>query len=395
MTFDPIRLAAKLGAYFAERNEVWTAGHTRLCEIPAPAYGEGPRGEAMMAILREAGVSEVTRDEVGNVYGLCPGSRPGPRVAVSSHLDTVFGAEVDVTVRREGPILRAPGIGDDCSGLAMLPALACGFRELELELPGELWLVATVGEESVGNLRGSRKIAADGVSGHQLDAFITLDSSVPGQVVRFGTHSINHDLVLSGPGGHAWGDYGVVNPSLALARIVSGVSEYQVPPLPRTTLNCGILEAGFAPNAIPDRAHGHLNLRSEDGRELDRFDRYARRVIADVIERANSTRRCGPALGVEHQVTSREGGETPVGSPLVQAAIVASERRGWPVSQPVSSTDANAFMAREIDAICVYCGEGGGEHTLDEWYDSSTRPEALEALAETVMGWFERVRAAE
>lgn len=209
-------------------------------------------------------------------------------------------------------------------------------------------------------------------------------------MVRHGTWSVNHDLVLHGPGGHAWGDFGVVNPAVALARIVSGVSEFQGSEGARTTINCGILEAGFAPNVIPERAHGHLNLRSESGSELGRLDRHTRRTIAAVVAAVNASRSRGPELVVEHTTTEREGGETPLESPLVRAAVAACQRQDWAVSFPVSSTDANAFMAVGIDAICLFSGLGGGGHTLAEWYDASSRPAALTALADTVFGYFAR-----
>ena len=384
-------LLAELASHFAARNEAWTAAQVALCQVPAPAYAEGPRGSALLALFESVGLQALGVTPAGNVCGRLGAGGPGPRLAVAAHLDTVFGPEVDVTVRRDGAILRAPGIGDDVSGLVMLPALAEALAAAGVTLPGELWLVGTVGEESLGNLRGARELADEGLAGRPLDAFITLDSATPGQVIRHGTHSHNHDLRLAGPGGHAWGEFGVVNPNLALAQIVARVAEYRLPLSPRTTLNCGILNGGFAPNAIPEQAHGHLNLRSESGEELARLDAWARQAISETVAQANGRRRLGPELSLEHTVAGRQGGETPADSPLVRGAVAAVRRQGWPVSHPYSSTDANAFMAQGIDGVCLYRGEGAGEHTPEEWYDTSTRPAALEALAETVLRYFQAV----
>lgn len=385
---DPSGTAERLVDVYQQDNERWTAEHTAICEIPAPPFGEGPRGDHFEQRLLALGLADVTYDEVGNVYGRYPLSGDGPRLAVSAHLDTVFGPEVDCRVRRQGEVLRAPGISDDCAGLTMLLALADTLRRQEVRLPGELWLVATVGEEGPGNLRGARKIASDGVRGQRLDAFITLDTGRPGQIIRHGTFSSNHDLTLRGPGGHAWGDYGVANPALTLARIVARVSEYEVPTSPRTTINCGILEAGIAPNAIPQAAHGHLNLRSESGEHLQRLVAHAETAMREELARANQQRRLGPELQLEQTVSERPGGKTAATSPLVRAAIAAVQRLDCQVTHPYSSTDANAFMAEDIDAICMYHGDGGGSHTPAEWYDSATRPEALRQLTETVLGYF-------
>ncbi|NUP99700.1 MAG: M20/M25/M40 family metallo-hydrolase, partial [Armatimonadetes bacterium] len=336
---EAVTLSSRILAAAEQRNESWTADHIALCEIAAPPFGEGPRGEAFAARLQELGLLELTTDEVGNVYGRYPRSGSGPRLAVSAHLDTVFGPEVDCTVTRHGSRLRAPGISDDVAGLVLLLALAEHLGEAEVELPGELWLVATVGEENVGNLRGARKIAADGVQGRPLDGFITLDTATPGHIIRHGTHSHNFDVTLSGPGGHAWGDFGVVNPSLTVARIVAAVSGYALPTAPRTTINCGILEGGFAPNAIPQQARAHLNLRSESGQELGRLIEHASQAIAAEIATANAGRVHGPELGVQSEVSSRPGGETALESRLVRAAVATAEALGQPVAHPYSSTD--------------------------------------------------------
>ncbi|MCC7492520.1 MAG: M20/M25/M40 family metallo-hydrolase [Fimbriimonadaceae bacterium] len=385
---DPADLASRLGADLADQNERWTAEHTALTEIPAPPFGEGPRGAHFAQCLAACGCRDIQTDAVGNVCGRYAGSGHGPRLAISAHLDTVFGPEVDVTVRRDGDLLYAPGIGDDVSGLVLALALVDLLRQRQVELPGELWVLATVGEENVGNLRGAREVAANGLAGQPLDAFITLDSGTSGHVIRHGTWSHNLLLTLHGPGGHAWGDFGVAHPGYAAARMVARVSELVVPDDPRTCYNCGVLQAGTMPNAIPETATVHFNLRSEAAAELDHLVAEVRRLVVRELAGLNQTRRHGPPLELTEEVSGRPGGETPADSRLVRAAVAAATRLERPVSHPVSSTDANAFMAVGIPAVCVYRGQGDGVHTLGEWYDASTRPEALEQLAETVLRYF-------
>ena len=47
---------------------------------------------------------------------------------IAAHLDTVFPPETNVKVSRNGPVLRGPGIGDNCRGLAVLVAIARAFE---------------------------------------------------------------------------------------------------------------------------------------------------------------------------------------------------------------------------------------------------------------------------
>ena len=90
----------------------------KICETPAPTFEEGARGRLVAGLLRETGLEPHT-DNVGNVTAPLPGGR-GPRVLVAAHLDTVFPADTNVTVREKGDRLSAPGIGDNSASLAAL-----------------------------------------------------------------------------------------------------------------------------------------------------------------------------------------------------------------------------------------------------------------------------------
>ena len=106
-----------------------------LTEIPAPPFGEAARAAAYAEMLREAGLTNVEIDAEGNAMGLYRGTGApgGPVVAIAAHLDTVFPAETDVKVRREGDRLIAPGIGDDTRSLAVLLAYARALRDNAVE----------------------------------------------------------------------------------------------------------------------------------------------------------------------------------------------------------------------------------------------------------------------
>src|SRR5262249_37763031 len=94
-----------------------------LTEIPAPPFGEKLRGDAYAKLLKEVGLENVETDAEGNVLGLWRGRGGAPLLAIAAHLDTVFPADTNVTVRRAGTTLRAPGVGDDTRGLAFLLAV--------------------------------------------------------------------------------------------------------------------------------------------------------------------------------------------------------------------------------------------------------------------------------
>ncbi|MEE3274178.1 MAG: M20/M25/M40 family metallo-hydrolase, partial [Acidobacteriota bacterium] len=141
--------------YLRDSEEQTIDDQIALCEIPAPPFGEAARGEAYRKRFVEIGLANVRIDEEGNVLGEI--GEGEPRVVLSAHLDTVFPAATDVTVRREGSELFGPGIGDDCRGVAVVLGVARAMKNANIEPLGTLLFVGTVGEEGPGDLRGVKR----------------------------------------------------------------------------------------------------------------------------------------------------------------------------------------------------------------------------------------------
>jgi len=148
----------------------------RLTEIPSPPFGEGVRGDAYLEMLRAHGLTDVEKDAIGNVMGLRRGIGNGPLVVVAAHLDTVFPAGTNVTVRREGTKLFAPGIGDDTRSLAVLLGFMRAMDEAGIRTTSDILFVGDVGEEGLGDLRGVRHLFQEGKYKDRIKAFFTVDS---------------------------------------------------------------------------------------------------------------------------------------------------------------------------------------------------------------------------
>ena len=130
-----------------------------LCEIEAPTFAEEKRAARVAELMRAYGLTDVVTDPIGNVVGRRQGRNPeGPVLALGAHMDSVFPAGTDVKVRREGKIFRAPGIGDNCSGLRALLQILRMFEITGIETEGDILFVGTVGEEGLGDIRGSKAL---------------------------------------------------------------------------------------------------------------------------------------------------------------------------------------------------------------------------------------------
>lgn len=355
----------------------------RICEIPAPPFKEEPRAQFIAQRFREFGLSLVRFDEEGNVIAERPGLSPEPRVVISAHLDTVFPERTDVSVRREGARFHAPGISDNVCGIVSLLTLARALDAGNIVTEGTLYFVATVGEEGEGNLRGVRHLFNKGEFRGGVDAFISLDGPGLDRITHRALGSRRYRVTISGPGGHSWGDFGIVNPVHALGRAVARFSSYPAPLAPRTSYNVGVIEGGSSVNAIPASASMVVDMRSVSSDEIDKLEAHLRRVVEIAVREENSQRvMSGTSLTCEfEQAGDRPSGETPVGSPIVRAAIECSRVLGVEPRLDCSSTDSNIPISLGIPAITLGVGGVSGNcHSLTEWYEPHGRELGLKRL---------------
>jgi tripeptide aminopeptidase len=342
-----------------------------LCQIAAPPFEEKMRAEAFADRMRELGLERVRIDAEGNAIGELVGAADAPVVVLAAHLDTVFPAETDVTVKREGSILRGPGIGDDCRGLAIVLAVARVVRETRLPIRGTLVFVGTVGEEGRGNLRGTRHLVDEEMAG-RIDAFIAVDGAGL-DLIRDAVGSRRYRVVFKGAGGHSYGDFGMPNPIHALGRAISRIADLNVPRMPKTTFNVGVVEGGISVNAIAHEAAMEVDLRSLDPAILADLDQRVRGAVDAAIVSENQWAKEDMRIGVEWvEIGTRPAGSQPDSAAIVQAGVAAARTLGFEPRLEAGSTDANTMIAAGIPAVTIDGGgKGGGSHSTSEWFDTT------------------------
>ncbi len=354
-----------------------------LSAIAAPTGDERRRGARVAEMLAAAGLS-VTTDAAGNVRGVLPhaGGADTAPVVLAAHLDTVFGPEVDVSVRENGKRLEGPGIADNARGLAAIVAVAEALAAASVPTARPIWFVATVGEEGAGNLRGVRYFLRDenwGTSAAASDptprpaAFIALDGAGLSRVVHRALGSKRYRVTYRGPGGHSWTAFGVANPATAVARAIAAVSALPPSHAPRTTCAVVGLGGGTGLNTIPSEAWLELDLRSEAADALERLDREVQTMLVRAADVASARRTAGAVLSVHPQVLGdRPSGVTPPAHALVQAALAATRALGTEPELAAASTDANVPIALGIPAIALGAGGRAGDtHLPSEWYENA------------------------
>jgi tripeptide aminopeptidase len=351
-----------------------------IVSIAAPPFAEEERAAFVAGVFGSLGL-DVSLDEVGNVIAVRDADFDQPPVILAAHLDTVFPAETEIAVKRNGVRIHAPGIADNSRGLAAMIAIARTIQDLQIQTAHPIVFVATVGEEGIGDLRGVKHLFRPGSALRNALAFISLDGSGRRRIVYRAIGSRRFRITITGPGGHSWADWGIVNPVHAMGLAIAGMQEIEVPRQPRTSLTVGRIAGGTSVNAVPEEAWCEVDLRSEAGTVLIELEASARHAVESAVERVNAQRKRGtPALKLDIRlIGDRPSGETPVSSPVVRAARAATRAFGDTPELVASSTDANIPIALGIPAIAIGAGgESGGTHTTEEWYSNEGGAEGIE-----------------
>ena len=350
-----------------------------LTEIEAPPFKETKRAEAFKAMLDKAEIDKSWVDEVGNVIGLKKGTEGNRVIVLDAHLDTVFPEGTDVTVKKKGDTLYAPGIGDDTRGLAMLLAIAKSMHQTELKSKADIWFVGTVGEEGLGDLRGVKHFFREGAP--KIDSWIAIDGGSVGRVNNAGLGSTRYKAVFKGKGGHSWGAFGLANPHHALGFAITEFTKKAkayTDEGPKTRFNIGRIGGGTSVNSIPFESWMEVDMRSVDASRLIQMDRIFKEAMNVALKEYNAT---GIKDKIELElikIGDRPSGELPVTTPLVQRAIAATTFFEEKPRLTRGSTNGNIPISLGIPAVTLgRGGKGGGAHSLGEWWMNTKGTKAI------------------
>ena len=336
----------------------------RITEIPGPSRHEQRRAAYVRAEMEKEGL-RVSTDSIGNVIGVRKGTGTAtPSVVFAAHLDTVHPLDTDVRVKRDGDVLRAPGIFDNSASVANLLAVMRALNRGKVQTQGDLIFIGTAQEEL-------------GLNGME---YWLQNNPRPGAVVAMdgGLGSISYGALgiywtrysFKGPGSHTNTSAGKPHPARALADAIRSIYEIKIPPGRGTTVyNVGMLNGGKIFNGIPEEVSFTMDLRSVNPVLLDSLNleinrRVAEAAAAHKVTWSAQTVTRNAAGGTEEMLRDRRA------HPLVQTAVDIHQFLGLPAGTVASgSTDSNTAVVRGIPSIAVGRSRGGDQHTLSEWSD--------------------------
>jgi tripeptide aminopeptidase len=357
-------IAQKLFDYIEKNRDNIIKEWILLTEIPAPSGHEEKRAQYISEQFRDVDLDEVHIDDFGNVIGVWKGTGKSKKIIFSAHMDTVFQGLWQVKVKREGNVLKAPGIGDDTSSCINLLWSIRALKQAGFKPVNDYYFMTTVGEE-VG-FKGMRLFLDN--SDMDFDMLIALDGdlgSLSYGALGFGGGRIT----FKGPGAHTMQSRGVPNPNVAVARAIERIYKIEVPaePLEKWTIyNVGMIGGGKVNNAVSQESFFTIDLRSADQAELERVQQQIEKICREVAEELKVE--VDIKLNKEekaHQLPSARN------STLVRTAedILKFLQVKDLSIDPLGSTEANAGIEHSIPSINLGRTYGRYKHSLREEAD--------------------------
>ena len=348
----------ELTKYATQHADLLIEETINVCEIAAPSFKEQKRAAYVLKRMLEYGL-DTHIDETGNVIAFKKGNcNTKPNIMFVAHMDTVFPEGTNVTVKRKGCKLYAPGIRDNSAGVAGIILLAKALNDIEIS-HGDIYLVGSVGEEGLGDLRGIK--AAYQSHKEKVDMVVGVDGGLGG-MISAGIGSRRLKVTVSTGGGHSWAAFGSPSAIHSLGTMIGEISKIQVPKSPRTTFNVGVIKGGTSINSIASLATMLIDLRSEQKQPLIAIETKVRSIINNVAKKQ------------QVKVNIEVVGDRPVGRltkdhKLVKTTAAVLDYLKLPKHTGASSTDCNVPLSDGKPAICVGITTGKNAHRLDESLD--------------------------
>lgn len=324
-----------------------------MVAIPSVS-GEEAALAAFVEVTAQSWGLEVLRDDSG-VRVSVGSRRPGPTMALVSHLDVVPAGKgwtrAPFVPTIEGNRLYGRGSGDAKASVAAMLWAARDVQESGGVESGRLLLIFGYGEETKNTTMESAVSKAGPIDAAVVGEPTNLDIAI----AQRGLMMV--DLRASGHQRHAayaTTDGEFINATLVLAddllRLGRLFTDRSHPVLGRTAATPTMLEAGIGRNVTPPVAQAVLDIRSTPD--------WTHEEIADVLRHS---------LRSEVVVTSKRlvPCETPQDSRLLAAA-----RRVRPEAMTFGSpTCSDWVFLRHTDTIKCGPGTSRRSHTPDEWVD--------------------------
>ncbi|MGF1529931.1 MAG: peptidase dimerization domain-containing protein [Puniceicoccaceae bacterium] len=337
--------------------EMLLANAVMLGEIPSPTFGEEDRIRLLRDRYIEAGLEQVSIDEVGNAAAFVPGKKGNRTILVTANADSVLGREVDHAMTLHLGQISGPGIAENAIGLATVSLLPTLLERLGLELDSNLILLATTRSLGLGNIEGLRFFLDH--CKQRLDFGVCVRGVHLGRLSYNSLGMIRGEIHVAVPEHSEWLRLGSGGAITFLNRIITQLLAIPLPRQPRTVIILGSITAGHTFNTPAPTGRLRFEIRSEDGQMPDRL----LAIIQEIVDENDAESEADVNLQV---VSRRLLGGISFSHPLVKTMRAIDESLEIePVIAP-STGELCALIDKGIPSVTIGLTTAANQHEVNE-----------------------------
>ncbi|NLA60551.1 MAG: M20/M25/M40 family metallo-hydrolase, partial [Firmicutes bacterium] len=282
--------------------------------------------------------------------------------------------ETDLTVKRNGNLLAAPGVSDNTASVCQM-LMVGRILARNVPLPHPVILIANVGEEGLGDLKGARyfcdHVEEYDFEGFKIDpaslVFLNIDGGLD-HIVNQGIGSRRLRVTYRGEGGHSWGAFGKSSAIHGIGTAIAKIAQIKVPEKPKTTYNIGVVEGGHSVNSRAQSAWMLIDMRSVSAEHLKALENEVRDILTQAADETGTT------YDVE-VVGDRPTGTLSPDSPLIRTLTELGKEYGIDYRLTASSTDSNIPLAKGWPSVTMgFKRSENGHRTTEFLYIDSLVP---------------------
>lgn len=377
----------RLQEYVEEHHQETIDLLKKIAVIPAFSGQEEKRADFVLRWLHQIGACESFVDAAGNVVYPYQCDTNETVLVIMAHMDVVCPDTGELPICEDGECLTGPGVCDDTANLVnMLMAIKYLLLNSVKMNIGVLF-VADVGEEGLGNLKGSRQIYE--TYGNRIREWISFDLTYDSLLVR-AVGSRRYKISVRTKGGHSYDNFGEENAIAQLAEVITELYHIKLPDFlsaenepVKITYNVGKIEGGTSVNTIAQGASMLYEIRSESEDAICDMEKRLDCVLQTCFEKGYCIRK--EVVGI------RPGN----GLVDVQKQKSLEQRCKEAVARyykgeimcGAGSTDCNIPLSMGIPAVTLGIALGGNFHTREEWVNIDSMRTGQKIALEIILSY--------
>ncbi len=321
-----------------------------IAQIPAPTGRESQRVQFLLDRFTEEGLSDACSDEAGNAVGRLTGKRSNRTILLVSHLDTIFPANADHTVRVEADRIIAPAVGDNAVGAAIVSLMPAILTHLNIELDSDLILLGTTNSLGRGNHAGIR-FFLDHLP-QKIDCAICVEGIQLGRINYFSIGTARADVTCTvRPMPEPSRSYGSESALVVLNHIINRILAIATPSRPYTVIKMGKMHAGVSYDTEPDHAELGIEIVSHSDAMIERICEQINDIVVEM------TARHAVDANLDIFFSTKAGG-IPFAHGLVRSVLEVMEKLDIEPDQGHSPSELSDLIARNIPAVTLAITRG-------------------------------------